>query len=250
MGKFIVPDDLSNQRLDTVLASHDNIPSRAEAQRLIRQGLVTINDSTALPKAKQRVQAGDILHFTLPEPDTGDLVPTAYPLDIYHEDDHLLVVNKPSGMVVHPAAGHASDTLVNYLLHHTRLSELNPDRPGIVHRLDKDTSGLIVVAKTLQSHIGLSEQFSDHSIKRRYKALVWGTPKSPRGTVNKPLGRDRRQRKKFAIVPSGKHAITHWKVINTFQQITFIECRLETGRTHQIRVHMTSLGHPLLGDPV
>lgn len=250
MESFIVTDAQDRQRLDVVLSSHEKICSRAEAQRIIHAGTVQINHSTEGATPKKSVKSGEIITFELlPQPVT-DVVPVPYDLDILYEDSFLLIVNKPSGVVVHPAAGHTSDTLVNYLLHHTRLSGKDPIRPGIVHRIDKDTSGLLVVAKDNETHDHLARQFFEHRILRIYHAVVWGVPKQSSGTIKHPLGRHPQNRKKFAVRENGKQALTRWKIVKAYRYLSLIECRLETGRTHQIRVHLSSIGHPLLGDSV
>jgi 23S rRNA pseudouridine1911/1915/1917 synthase len=217
---------------------------------MIRDGNVSINGSTVKISPKSKVYAGDVIDYHLPEARELEIQPVEFKLDIVYEDELLLVVNKPRGIVVHPAAGHHNDTLVNYLLHHTRLSSVNADRPGIVHRIDKDTSGLLVVAKNCSCHADLAVQFARHDVTRVYHALVWGEPQLNRGTVDHPLGRHPVERKKFALKIGGKNAVTHWRIIERYRLISLIECRLETGRTHQIRVHMGSLGHSLVGDPV
>ena len=248
MECFWVLEADDSKRLDIVLASHEKIASRSEAQRIIKSGSLSINGSSEKISPKRSVSAGDRIEFTIPEPPPSDLVAVEKQLNIEFEDDHLIIVNKPSGMVVHPAAGHHTDTLVNYLLHHTHLPENDPTRPGIVHRIDKDTSGLLVIAKDPYTHEHLANQFFDHSIERTYQAIVWGIPAQPTGTVDQPLGRHPSHRKKYTIRPNGKRAVTHWKLLQKLIYLSLIECRLETGRTHQIRVHLSSIGHSLLGD--
>jgi len=250
MESFSVSDTLDQKRLDVVLAAHEKISSRSEAQRTIQAGTVQINHSDTNVSPKKAVRAGDIITFTLLPQPVSEVVPVPYDLDILYEDPFLLIVNKPSGVVVHPAAGHASDTLVNYLLHHSQLSGKDPIRPGIVHRIDKDTSGLLVVAKDNETHDHLARQFFDHSILRIYQAIVWGVPKESKGIIDQPLGRHPHNRKKFSIREDGKRALTRWKIVKGYRYLSLIECRLETGRTHQIRVHLSSIGHPLLGDSV
>ncbi len=250
MESLRVSETLDLKRLDVVLTSHEKISSRSEAQRLIHAGTVQINDSNAKVSPKKTVRADDIITFTLlPQPES-ELLPVPYDLDILYEDSYLLIVNKPSGVVVHPAAGHSSDTLVNYLLHHSRLSGKDPIRPGIVHRIDKDTSGLLVVAKDNETHDHLARQFFDHTILRIYQAIVWGVPKESKGIIDQPLGRHPHHRKKFTIREDGKQALTRWKIVKGYRYLSLLECRLETGRTHQIRVHLSSIGHSLLGDSV
>lgn len=242
-------------RLDKALAEAAGL-SRERIKALMAGGAVTVGKTTATnPSAK--MQAGAHFEIRLPPPEPLAAEPQDIPLDVVFEDDHLIVVNKPAGMVVHPAAGNRDGTLVNALLHHCRgqLSGINGvARPGIVHRIDKDTSGLLVVAKTDAAHEGLAAQFAQHSIHRRYLAVCAGHPRPAEGTIDARLGRSDRDRKKMAILHKdssrGKHAVTHYKVLQTMTDCALIECRLETGRTHQVRVHCQSIGHPLLGDPV
>lgn len=248
MLRYSVPGDLDRKRLDVVLAAHPQISSRAEAQRHIQAGVVSVNESDTKISPRRIVKAGDIISFTLLSQPETDVVAVPFPLEIHFEDDHLLIVNKPRGVVVHPAAGHQTDTLVNYLLHHTTLSGVDPVRPGIVHRLDKDTSGLLVVAKDKATHEQLARQFHDHSVLRVYQAIVWGVPKTAGDVIDKPLGRHPKNRKKYTTRENGKQAVTHWTLEKPYRHLSLIRCRLETGRTHQIRVHMSSIGHPLLGD--
>ncbi|PCI30617.1 MAG: RNA pseudouridine synthase [SAR324 cluster bacterium] len=249
MDSFIVGKFIGRKRLDIVLAEHENISSRSRAQKMIQSGLVSLEGYSRKLAPKTVVRSGDVITFEALPVESTELVAVPYDLDIVFEDDHLIIVNKPKGMVVHPAVGHAQDTLVNYLLYHTRLSEVDAGRPGIVHRIDKDTSGLLVVAKDVETHEGLALQFFEHRVARKYEALVWGRPEPGKGIINQPLGRHPVDRKKFAIKEGGKRAVTHWEVRRKFRYLSLIECRLETGRTHQIRVHMNSIGHSLLGDP-
>ena len=242
----------SGERIDALLArSIDNL-SRNAAQHLLDDGVVLLNGSPV--KKNYKCSAGDIFELSLPEPVDSPLVPQDIPLDIRYEDDYLLVVNKERGMVVHPAPGHPDGTLVNALLYHCgdSLSGIGGERrPGIVHRIDKDTSGLIIVAKNDFAHASLSSQLSDRSLSREYQAVVHGSFKDSSGTVDKPIGRNPNDRKKMAVTEiNSRNAITHWSLLNQYTGYSHILCRLETGRTHQIRVHMASIGHPLLGDSV
>jgi 23S rRNA pseudouridine1911/1915/1917 synthase len=250
MRTLDVPASAAGDRLDRFLA--EPLGSRAQAQRLIDAGQVLV-DGTARSK-RHRLAGGERVEVDeadpRPAPERGEA-----PFAVAYEDEHLLVVDKPAGLVVHPAAGNFDGTLVNALLHHCagRLSGIGGvARPGIVHRIDKDTSGLLVVAKTDVAHEGLAKQFAAHSIDRRYLAIVGGVPMASAGIVDAPLARSAANRKKIAIVEGsrGKRAVTHWKRLDVLKDAALLECRLETGRTHQVRVHMTSIGHPLLGDPV
>jgi 23S rRNA pseudouridine1911/1915/1917 synthase len=241
-------------RLDRALA--DSVPtlSRERLKALINAGALD-RDGAAVRDPSAKVKGGEQFTLKVPDPEPAHNQPQDIPLEIVFEDDHLLVVDKPAGLVVHPAAGNREGTLVNALLHHCagRLSGIGGvARPGIVHRIDKDTSGLLVVAKTDVAHEGLARQFAAHSIDRRYLAIVNGVPMVAEGSVDAPLARSAHDRKKIAIVEGnrGKRAVTHWKRLKPLKQAALVECRLETGRTHQVRVHMASIGHPLLGDPV
>ena len=242
-------------RLDKALAEATGL-SRERIKALIAEGAVTIGETVA-KSASAKVQGEENWRIALPAPTPLDTPAQDIPLVIVYEDDDLLVVDKPAGMVVHPAAGNQDGTLVNALLHHCRgkLSGINGvERPGIVHRIDKDTSGLLVVAKSDAAHEGLAAQFADHSITRRYLAICAGHPNPPSGTVSGRIGRSDRDRKKMAVLPDtssrGKHAVTHYETLRLLTHCALIECRLETGRTHQVRVHCASIGHALLGDPV
>lgn len=238
-------------RLDVFVSAAEDV-SRSAAQELILNGSVTVNGKASTKNYKLR--SGDVVEATLPSPEPIEALPQNIPVDIVYEDDHLLVVNKPQGMVVHPAPGNPDGTLVNALLYHCagRLSSINGKiRPGIVHRIDKDTAGLLIVAKTDAAHTGLAEQIAVHSFTRRYRAIVVGNIREDRGTINKPIGRSASDRKKFAVTEvNSKPAVTHYRVIERLAGYTHLELTLETGRTHQIRVHMAYMGHPVAGDPV
>ena len=241
-------------RLDRALAASVPTLSRERLKALIRSGAVAAEDGPVRDPAT-KVRGEEAYRVAVPEPEPAHNAPQDIPLTIMFEDDHLLVVDKPAGLVVHPAAGNFDGTLVNALLHHCAggLSGIGGvARPGIVHRIDKDTSGLLVVAKTDVAHEGLARQFAAHSIDRRYLAIVNAVPRAAQGTVDAALARSAANRKKIAIVEGGrgKRAVTHWKRLKPLEDAALIECRLETGRTHQVRVHMAAIGHPLLGDPV
>jgi 23S rRNA pseudouridine1911/1915/1917 synthase len=241
-------------RLDRALAATLPSLSRERLKTLIRSGALE-RSGTAVRDPATKVRGDERFLLAVPEPEPAHNVPQDIPLRVIFEDEHLLVVDKPAGLVVHPAAGNRDGTLVNALLHHCRgsLSGIGGvARPGIVHRIDKDTSGLLVVAKTDVAHEGLAKQFAAHSIDRRYLAIVSGVPKASEGTIHAPLARSAANRKKIAIVAGGrgKRAVTHWKRLTVLSDAALAECRLETGRTHQVRVHMASIGHPLLGDSV
>ena len=241
-------------RLDRALADAVPTLSRERLKALIRSGSVE-TDGKALRDPAVKVRGEEAFRVAVPEPAPAHNEAQDIPLKIVFEDQHLLVIDKPAGLVVHPAAGNVDGTLVNALLHHCHgsLSGIGGvARPGIVHRIDKDTSGLLVVAKTDVAHEGLAKQFAAHSIDRRYLAIVSGVPMASQGTVDAPLARSSSNRKKIIVVEAGrgKRAVTHWKRLNVLRESALVECRLETGRTHQVRVHMASIGHPLLGDPV
>ena len=240
-------------RLDAFVASQDDSISRSAAVRLCEQGDITVNGKTV--KKNYAVREGDEIEVVLPDPVPAEAVPQDIPLDIVYEDDDIIVINKPEGMVVHPAAGNEDGTLVNALLYHCgdSLSGIGGvSRPGIVHRIDKDTAGLLVVAKNDAAHISLSDQLKRHEVSRIYSAIVIGGMREDSGTVNAPLGRDLRDRKKMAVIrdPSkpSREAVTHWSVLERYEGFCLVRCQLETGRTHQIRVHMSYIGHPLMGD--
>lgn len=249
---FVVSAEDEDERIDKVLTTYFSDISRSYVQKMIKEGNAYANDKVI--KANYRVKEGDSIRCTIPACVEPEILPEEMSLDILYEDDSLLIVNKGKDMVVHPAPGHPSGTLVNGLLFHCKgkLSGINGVfRPGIVHRIDKDTTGALIVCKTEKAHNHISEQLKVHSITRKYRAIVHGNFDNLEGTVDAPIGRDQKDRKKMAInYQNGKHAVTHYKVLQQFQGYSYIECQLETGRTHQIRVHMTSLGHPLLGDPV
>ncbi len=244
--------DCDQERLDQFVARSAAGISRSAAQRLIEEGCILVNGKPG--KKNGKLKLGDRVELTLPEPKEVDIAPTEIPLDILYEDEDVLVINKPKGLVVHPAAGHQNDTLVNGLLYAKagQLSGINGElRPGIVHRIDKDTSGLLAVAKNDLAHTVLASQLKDHTMARTYEAIVCGTVKEDSGTVDAPIGRHPTDRKKMCVTQrSGRNAVTHWQVVNRYRGYTHIRCRLETGRTHQIRVHMAHIGHPILGDTV
>lgn len=250
-----VDQELAGARLDKALAGLLPALSRERLKALILDGRVAGERGEPVRDPSRRVNPGQTFTLNVPEATAADAAAQEIPLVIAHEDAHLVVVDKPAGLVVHPAAGNLDGTLVNALLHHCggSLSGIGGvARPGIVHRIDKDTSGLIVVAKTDAAHEGLARQFKDHSIERRYLAIVSGRPAPPSGTVDTWIGRSERNRKKMAVQRDGrgKRAITHYRVEEPLNGAALVECRLETGRTHQVRVHMSHIGHPLLGDPV
>ena len=240
----------SGERIDALLARTLPSLSRSQVQKLLEQGMVTLNGREL--KKNFRCSAGEGYEVLLPEPAELPLIPQNIPLDVVYEDEDLIVINKPRGLVVHPAPGHPDGTLVNALLYHCgdSLSGIGGQRrPGIVHRIDKDTSGLLIVAKNDFAHQGLSAQLADHSLCREYEALVRGNFKQDSGTVDKPIGRHPIDRKRMAVTEkNAKPAVTHWQLLASYRGYSHILCRLETGRTHQIRVHMASIGHPLLGD--
>ena len=246
-----ITSDMEDERIDKVLAACMDTLSRSFLQKILKEGSVFVDGKVV--KANYKVREGQRVEFRIPAAVEPDIVPENIPLSVLYEDDDVLVVDKPKGMVVHPAAGHYSGTLVNAVMYHCgeSLSGINGVlRPGIVHRIDMDTTGSIIICKNDHAHNEIARQLKDHSIRRRYRAIVCGVIKDEEGTVDAPLGRDKKDRKKMAITPDGKYAVTHFKVLKRFREYTYVECVLETGRTHQIRVHMASMGHPLLGDAV
>ncbi len=244
-------EENKNQRLDAFLASSLDGLTRSQATRLIESGEVAVNERAVSKSYK--LAGGEDIAVTLPEPEPVEAVPQDIPLDVVYEDADVIVVNKPSGMVVHPAPGHPDGTLVNALLYHCAgtLSGVGGAlRPGIVHRIDRDTSGLIIAAKNDAAHQYLSAQLADHTLARTYECIVVGKLREDRGTVDAPIARHPTDRKRMAVVAGGREAVTHWEVIARYPGYTHVRCRLETGRTHQIRVHMAYIGHPILGDTV
>lgn len=247
-----VDEHWQETRLDRYLSENFPKQSRSFFQRLIREGHVFVNCS--LPKSNYRLRAGDLVEFQIPDAVPVSIEPQNIPLDILYEDEDVLIVNKPKGMVVHPAAGHVSGTLVNAILYHCNgsLSGINGEiRPGIVHRIDKDTTGALVVCKNDEAHVKIAEQIKEHSVTRKYIGIVAGNFKTESGSVEGCIGRHPIDRKKMTInEKNGKHAVTHYRVLQHLKGASYMEFRLETGRTHQIRVHMASISHPLLGDTI
>ena len=244
--------DISGERLDAFLARTVENLSRSGAQKLLEEGCVLLRGKPG--RKNDKLSVGDEVEVTIPEPKTVDIAPKEMALDILYEDDDVLVLNKPKGLVVHPAAGHQDDTLVNGLLYAMgdSLSGINGElRPGIVHRIDKDTSGLLAVAKNDLAHTVLASQLKDHTMARTYEAIVCGSFREDSGTVDAPIGRHPSDRKKMCVTQrNSKNAVTHWEVVRRYRGYTHVRCKLETGRTHQIRVHMAHIGHPILGDTV
>ncbi|MCX2825392.1 RluA family pseudouridine synthase [Bacillus pseudomycoides] len=247
--QVIVTEEQKSERIDKFLAGVNNEWSRSQVQQWIKDGVVTVNGNDI--KGNYKVKVNDEIAVAIPDPEELDILPEDMNLEIYYEDADVLVVNKPRGMVVHPAPGHTSGTLVNGLMHHcTDLSGINGVmRPGIVHRIDKDTSGLLMVAKNDMAHESLVNQLVAKTVTRRYKAIVHGVIPHDKGTIDAPIGRDKKDRQSMTVDENGKHAVTHFQVLERFKDFTLVECRLETGRTHQIRVHMKYIGYPLAGDP-
>ena len=250
---FLITEECENERLDKALSElTDDTVSRSYLQKLIKDNQVFVNGKPQ--KASYKLKVDDYVSFVIPDQVQPDILPEKMDLDILYEDEDVIVVNKPKDMVVHPAAGHFEHTLVNGLMYHCKdsLSGINGVlRPGIVHRIDKDTTGSIIACKNDMAHKAIAAQLKEHSIERRYRAVCHGVIKEEEGTIDAPIGRDEKDRKKMSVNrKNGKEAVTHFRVLERFKDYTYIECKLETGRTHQIRVHMASIGHPLLGDEV
>ncbi|MBE5875269.1 MAG: RluA family pseudouridine synthase [Lachnospiraceae bacterium] len=249
---FEITPEMEDERIDKCISTFIDSLSRSYIQKIIKDGNVYVNDKAV--KANYKVKMEDYVRFILPDSVEPDIPPQDIPLDIIYEDKDILIVNKPKNMVVHPAPGHYEGTLVNAVMFHCKddLSGINGVmRPGIVHRIDKDTTGSLIICKNDEAHNSIAEQLKIHSITRKYRAIVFGNIKNDEGIINAPIGRHPNDRKKMAINErNGKPAITHYKVLERFDKYTYIECQLETGRTHQIRVHMSSIGHPLIGDTV
>lgn len=249
---FAVLPEQEGKRIDAFVCEQLDGITRSMVQNWIEQGHITLASGKAVKK-NYKVSTGDEVIVQVPEPQSVEIEPENIPIDIVYEDEDIIVVNKARGMVVHPAVGNWNGTLVNALMYHCgdRLSGINGEiRPGIVHRIDKDTSGLLVVAKNDLAHQSLAEQIACHSAAREYQAIVVGAPREDQGTIDQPIGRHKVDRKKMAIVPDGRHAVTHYQVLKRFRGYSLLAFQLETGRTHQIRVHMASIGHPIIGDPL
>lgn len=249
---FEIIPEMEDERIDKCISNYMEELSRSYIQKIIKEGMVFVNGKDV--KANYRVKTEDTVRFVIPESVEPEIKAENIPLDILYEDADFLIVNKPKNMVVHPAPGHYEGTLVNAVMFHCKeeLSGINGVmRPGIVHRIDKDTTGSLIICKNDEAHARISDQLKEHSITRKYRAIVHGCLKNDEGVIDAPIGRHPNDRKKMAInEKNGKRAVTHYKVLERFQKYTYIECQLETGRTHQIRVHMASIGHPLLGDEV
>lgn len=249
---FDILPEMEDERIDKCISGYMEALSRSYVQKVIKDGNVSVNDTVV--KANYRVKADDRVRFIIPESVEPDIPAQDIPLDILYEDQDIMIVNKPKNMVVHPAPGHYEGTLVNAVMYHCKgeLSGINGGlRPGIVHRIDKDTTGSIIVCKNDEAHNAVAELLKTHDITRKYRAIVYGNMKDEQGTVDAPIGRHPNDRKKMAVNEKhGKRAVTHYRVLEHFDQYTYIECQLETGRTHQIRVHMASIGYPILGDTV
>ena len=252
MEEYELTADESGERIDKFLSRNCENLSRSYIQKLLKDGNIMVNKLAV--KANYKIASGDVIHIRIPESEPLDILPENIPLDILYEDSDILIVNKPKGMVVHPSPGHYTHTLVNAVLYHCggNLSGINGViRPGIVHRIDMNTTGSLLICKNDRAHQILAEQLKEHSITRRYHAIVHGNIKEDSGTVDAPIGRHPADRKKMSTKSQhGRHAVTHYRVLERFGSYTYIECELETGRTHQIRVHMSSIGHPILGDDV
>ena len=252
MEKLFFTIEKGGERIDKYLSEQLEDMTRSHIQKLIKENMVRVNGMTV--KSNFKLSASDQIEVEIPELKEPDILPENIPLDILYEDQDILVVNKPKGMVVHPAPGHYTGTLVNAIMYHCKdnLSGINGVmRPGIVHRIDMDTTGSLLICKYDRAHQALAEQLKEHSITRKYHAIVHGRLKEDEGTIDKPIGRHPIDRKKMSVhCTNGREAVTHYRVLKRFQQFTYIECQLETGRTHQIRVHMSSIGHPILGDQV
>lgn len=247
--QYNVTEKDQSTRIDKLLTEVIEEVSRSQIQGWLKDDVILVDGKAV--KSNYKVQEGETITWHVPDPEPMDILPEDMNLDIVYEDSDVIVVNKPSGMVIHPAAGHYSGTLVNGLLHHcTDLSGINGvERPGIVHRIDKDTSGLLMVAKNDKAHRSLADQLSKKTVERKYEAVVHGEISHEYGTIDAPIGRDTKDRQKMTVVDGGRDAVTHFRVIRLFNDFTHVECKLETGRTHQIRVHMRYISHPLAGDP-